>query len=542
MRKLGCKSTGVEDYRYVRSLTILAQDASSPNLASTAASLSIAGLWGTDELQAETGRYLLILPTVDDKRRSSKTSTVFVDLLNDLLARISMNVLGVSNAIKPVSTDYEHFLESVFYRRSPDNNLTLLESRFDSWWIGHSEGGSCDSHESFPQYRAYSTIALGCDGLSIHDPDTLMIFSSQAVPPEIVETAGEELANVCRRLSILESDVLIESQAAARAEMQERNRQHRAMVASFGHDGKRPANTIELLLRSQSKLAARVAQMLSRSLVLRLEAFSSLLNTPASNEDARARLRRERARAQSWYPIQAIWEEEVLSLLVRILIDGSGFRIIRESVFGKDSKLDNFEMQFSPMLDILSKPESSDSQERIEAVRETLRLFTCLKPTFSALYDDNGLGLCVPYALHGEGGEIRVPLAMTSISFLISEMLANNAKHQWPSLAPKLENDGIHLKLLLTQAGDGFDIELLSKPAMKTSPSSNLIGEDRTITGLTSVRMVAAGLGAHFDCQHIYVNGEPKGEFPFPLNRRWCFDGIEEVWSTYSLRGVEIKE
>lgn len=509
----------------VRSLTMLAQDQGTGNSDTTGTSLSLAGLWGNEKKQAESGHYLVILPSIDGARNVSASGCSFVDQINACLARIEKNVADSADRLLSLPTEYEPFLHAVFYRDPASDR----EMKFDEWWMDNSS-----PPVEFPSYRAYSTMVLGCDGLSDDPPDSLMFFSTLAIPPDVLEAASEDLATVCRQLSSLESKILIKTQASAKAELEERARQHRDMVSSFGHDGKRPASTIELLLRSESPMAVRLARMLSCSLVFRLEAFSSLLNENTSIEDIWVRLQRENARATSWTTLRAIWEAEALSVLLRILVDGSGFRVIRKAVFGANATIDGFEAQFEPLVTFLSNSSMFDIKGLAKAVSDTWRNFERLQPGFTVSY--NGPEIRLPYALRGNDGRSAVPLAATSLSFLISEMLFNNAKYQWPSLKPKLELNGIHLRLLVSRNGDTYNLDLLSQPTMSDTPDSNLVGDDLTITGLVSLSMVAQGLGVNPVCKPIHVNGELKGEFPFPENCEWEFDGRKQLWSTYSLK------
>jgi hypothetical protein len=273
-----------------------------------------------------------------------------------------------------------------------------------------------------------------------------------------------------------------------------------------------------------------------------LEAFSSILDGgTSSEEEARSRLRRENGRAEAHTTLQAIWDEEALSVLLRILVDGSGFQTIRESLFGENRTVDDLEQTFAPLIRFLAREQPFDFVGRASAIAETLGGFAKLTPGFAVHYD--GPHLRLPYVLRGREGEPRVPLALTSLAFLISEMLTNTAKHQWPSLKSKLRSDGIRLLLRVANvATDTFDLSICSKPTLRASPSPDLEGEDRTVTGLTSLRMVAAGLGTTIDCKPVMVNGTLKGEYPFPENRELVWNGILSMWSTYSLRGLELAQ
>jgi hypothetical protein len=517
----------------IRSLTILAQDRAFPNSSTTALNLSLASHWGDFCAQAQSGHYLVILPSLAEA--GSEAKHVFVNAINGHLRRITKNLLNTEDAVDGPGSDYEEFLQSVFYRFAANKEDQDEEKEFDRWLdrFGAQE-------HSLPDYRVYSTIVVGCDGLSVDHPDSLMLFSTQALPPAILDSATEHLASLCRRLSSLESEIVIEREAASHAALEEREIQHRVMVASFGHDGKRPASTIELLLRSGAASANQLARMLSQSLVVRLEAFSSLLDAPDSVAKARFRLRSEAGRAEwPWTTLRAIWEEEALNVLLRILVDGSGFQAIRDNLFGEGVSINTFEKEFAPLIGFLLLDTSFDFEARALAVRESLVKFAERKPGFAVRYD--GPEVRLPYVLRGTEGGSRVPLARPSLAFLLSEMLTNTAKHQWPSLKSKLKTDGIQLLLCVTNAGtDLYDVSLLSQPVLNTSPTPNLLGEDRTVTGLMSLRMVADGVGIRPECKPITVNGESRGDFPYPENRELCWNGNTAWWSAYTLRGLEL--
>lgn len=532
LRGQPAQATSGVDIKLVRSLTILAQDLTAPNSEPTCTSLSYASSWGTKEEQAESGHYLVILPWPDD----SMEDTAFVGCINKCLDRIARNVLGFGNTPQTLSAEYEQFLRSVFYPSNSRCTTSHDECEFGKWW---KENRECtDTNAEGPRYRAFTTIVLGCDGLAKEAPDSLMVFSTEAISPKTLEVAGEDFATACRRLATLESEVLVKNKSAAEAELAERDRQHRAMVTSFGHDGKRPASTIELLLRSESPMAVKLARMLSRSLVLRMEAFSSLLSAPETKDEAKRRLADEYRNAESMTTLQAIWEEEALSILLRILVDGSGFQKIRESVFGKNVTVESYRELFDPLTVFLANHHESDINGFAYAVHETLQKFAILSPAFDVGYI--GPRIQLPYDLRGRDGSNRVPLAVPSLSFVISEMLTNNAKYQWAAWDYKRKSEGIQLRLIAQAQECGADLTLLSKPMLSADPSSALTGEKRTITGLMSLGLVTRGLGLSPSCQTVSINGRILGDFPFPSNRVWTIEDISESWCTYSLGRLHV--
>jgi len=251
------KGTLEFDLRSIRSLTLFAQDEAAKNCDETARSLCLASKWRDIEEQRRTGHYLVILPRLHDAPADDKP---LVAAVNRCLREISKSLLGPAadeshkeraNLEEGLPPQYEAFLRSVFYRDwrgdSDQERQEENEKGFEYWWTNKAKAGPP------PIYRAYTTIVLGCDGLSasehsdaggdrknqsVTEPDTLMLFLTQAFPPGAIDRITNELHAVCNRLSTLESEILIEAEAGAHAAANERGRQEsakRRAIAGFNH-------------------------------------------------------------------------------------------------------------------------------------------------------------------------------------------------------------------------------------------------------------------------------------------------------------------
>jgi hypothetical protein len=178
--------------------------------------------------------------------------------------------------------------------------------------------------------------------------------------------------------------------------------------------------------------------------------------------------------------------------------------------------------------------ELANPSSRATAIRQTLGRFFELQPGFKVSYE--GPSVQLPDVLSSYEGSSPVPLAVTALAFLFSEMLTNTAKHQWPGLKKQLSADGIQLMLrVLPTSSDEYDLEILSRPALPEGPIADLKVVDKTI-GLTALKMVAVGIGAEADQQEVSVNGISMGKFPFPRNIKVG----NAVWSAYALRKLQL--
>jgi hypothetical protein len=535
MRGTATPCTAGRDNYGIRSITVLVQDKTVKNSECTSTGIFFAREWGDDKVQAESGHYLALVP-----RSVSGIEQSVVASVNSMLRRIEKNILG-TNEMEGLDDSYENFINEVFYPSATCDKSA--EEQYIMWWKSNAFSSDSDP----PPCRAFSTIAIGCDGLSHDDPDTLMVFSSVAIPPRALQASSEHLVSLCNRLSKLESEVLIENQATARAQLAERDQQHRAMVSSFGHDGKRPAATIEMLLENPSEFAPKLAMLLSRSLVLRLESFSALLGTPASRDQAHQQLQQEWTDAEDSTTLRQIYEEQAFSVLLQILIGESNWKVIRNAIFGENRSLDDFREQLSPILRFLAEvmeakqrglslgQDGQNAQKRHDAIQATLNCFKRNSDWSGFNLGYEGPDLKLPYYIPGKDGAKTVPLAATAFSFLISEILTNSAKHQWRKLSRQLSDDGLSVMMSVAKSQGQYDISVLSRPVLPAGSESVIAG---SVTGLTSMSMVGERLGITISSRQIQVgHAQAKRWLPYPVNEPLEVSDDKSPWSTVQLRG-----
>lgn len=209
----------------------------------TCLALSLTSLWGDARCQRESGHYVCILHDGDHDLGS------LAKQLADHLVCIAKSVVGLSNDDPlPESIPqslvwgegqqsfYQQWLETVFLATTDNLRVRgaqeFLRRGLEVEGLGEEE---C-------RYRAYSTILLGCDGLSESPPDSVMIFSRLPFPPKTIDLVERMMEDACRRVGQSEADSILaeHTKRSARVEAiretqeEEQLKRNRA-VAGFTH-------------------------------------------------------------------------------------------------------------------------------------------------------------------------------------------------------------------------------------------------------------------------------------------------------------------
>jgi hypothetical protein len=342
-----------------------------------------------------------------------------------------------------------------------------------------------------------------------------MLFSELPFPPAVLTHIGDTMFDACRRLSQVEADALLEAQTATSVT--------ETMITSFGHDGKRPASIIELLLNSPEPSAHRLAHYLAHSLVARLESYSRFDVRERRTEDIQNVLVSEANITRHWISLQKLWQQEALSQVIRIFTDGSVWADLRQTLFPQVLSWETVEHLFEP---VLKSTASGKSEERMsggadDPETQVVLNLGLLNPPIHIWYD--GPALDVPTVLDGREGSPTRPLLATVLRFAFAELMTNAGKHVFGYASNKMKIEGICYSLVVSLRRDGYYLEASFSPSPDWEPNTELLGMNRTTTGLTSLKLALRSIGTHAQEKSITSceNGNiyQHGTLPYPSLR-----------------------
>jgi hypothetical protein len=313
------------------------------------------------------------------------------------------------------------------------------------------------------------------------------------------------------------------------------------MLSSFGHDGKRPAQTIEMILKNKNipdKSARTLGRYISQSLVNRLSSYSRI---PPDHHDKAYLIKQleseaDQARSPLWLSIKRLWEVEALNQFIRILVDDSEWKRIRnEGIFPSGFKWESAEILLQPLL-VLGNRNIDVLEASNEIIEECVKNLANNKPSIIINYE--GPNLLCPRQLSGMNGLPTIPKLKTILSFIFSELMTNMAKHAWHKNIESINSDGLIYSLRVRSTIEGYYFDVCFAPSSPDSPPDPvLIGDDRTITGITSLNLAIKSIGTRAKEELIYRKKSNSEEtklfssqpFPYQLNDTIC--GYESIWT-----------
>jgi hypothetical protein len=434
---------------------------------------------------------------------------------------------------------YDAFLHAAL-RSSPTDGERNFQAEmykdFDVWWRKAVHGGEP------PRYDAFTTLAFGCDGVAASDPDTMVMFSEQALPPSALTEIALIVLDLFHGLSRSEDTFL----RARKARAEERLVQQQQSLKSFGHDGKRPAITILRGLDQPWPEADRLAlvRFVAASLWQRLGSYSALVGADDNRTIARQRLIADANDVRTSTLLSSIWRSEVISQLVRCLVDDGGWKTIRQGLWGDVDPValwNRLRPAFEPILE-LNKYLRSSHETRTAAQVQAVDACTAALRDFNVRIDYIGPDIAIPEALLGSNGgpvEARLPVAL---GFILSEFLTNTFKHQYNEIPNRLASEGLSTRLAVTETANGFTLMTRFAPLNRHSTvRTDFSGDQRkTFTGLESLRSTIAAIGCtgHVEAiTHRHATGEiVTEEFPyFSIEKDGMGHPAATVWTIEEL-------
>jgi hypothetical protein len=374
--------------------------------------------------------------------------------------------------------------------------------------------------DSAPAYTAYTTIALGCDGLSDQDPDTVMLFSRHPIPPEALDTIAQYSSDLSRPWVQAENEVIARRESRARAELEATVRLNRA----FGHDGKGPADLIKQILSDEIDIdpnkkisfAKEIAQFLSE----RLGSYSSIVVSRQEPEQIRTHLWSRPLKADTiyWKSIEDIWTEAVRMNLLFVCFK----RDVSSKTLNQNFGLNN-SSQLSSIIDVY--PDISKMMTFVKNFEVRLQ----------------GANLKTPRGEGEFGGNFRTNPVYHALRLIISEMLTNAMKHEVSDPIVDAVRQGTGSPIRLVLQCDGKKVEkasalpgdlapILADLTISISPAREvhkdfIVG---TYNGLLSLRDLATSIGCHIPEREIALGSAEGPTVNVPFFTRYA---ERIVWS-----------
>jgi hypothetical protein len=213
--------------------------------------------------------------------------------------------------------------------------------------------------------------------------------------------------------------------------------------------------------------------------------------------------------------LSSIWYREIIGVILRCLVDESGFKRIREALW-PEFKGDtrglwlHVRSAFAPLI-------SRDFRHAagVDAKYEAA-LRTCVSElgAHRIAVGVSGYDFRVAQLCSGIGGSNTEPRLYMALAFLFSEFVTNTFKHQYHELGGPIATRGLSMGLEVIEASGSYRLVCRFTPvdpAMKRAQTDWTDGSDKTFIGLRSIKSTLAAIGCQAHSERV----------------RWRLDGRE---------------
>lgn len=552
----------------IRSLTVLSPFAMPEDRALMAE-------WGDIRRQHETGHFLVQLPPVASKE-DEYAWTAIGTYLSTSLKRISNLVLPSAGAARfswlptqighhaveegqtlegDLDRAYSAFLAVVFGLQdlqylqralaevrksllSPQLRalFTPLLAEVDLYRIFLEE-----RHQTAPSYRAYTTIALNCDGLTNDQPDSVMLFSGHPIPPAALGRISTYASDLCRPTVIAEANATLKNEGLTQGQLNTIV----SLIPSFGHDAKRPARVIRMVLKSglNQDVKQQAAEILAAELEERLTGHATLLRKPESIAEAKrsefSLPPLDSAAKIDWVRLEDIWQTALCAVLLGVCIPiDSGGEGLAIHLRGRS---------LEELVNEYIKPER---HQRFERMAKYLS-------HFSSVVSERCHGIWLPERIVYTAASPHVvqKSACQALRFILTEILTNVFRYEFKDFTSINDRTAEKYELRVelsaeTEArGDAIGGKVPSLASIQicawpgAQPSTRVISR---CNGLRSLKLVSGAVGAQLQTQNLQVTSpdllnQMKSEevLPYP---RWDFALDRLVWRIFDFPVFHEKE
>lgn len=493
---------------------------------------AISAAWGDEKRQRETGHYILRLYPEDMKgcwafEAAQSVLSELKGIADYILCGESDSVSWLpSNADKTQDVDeYTLWMFAIFLqvnfgfggrkqledliRILSDLQLQLTEDMLDRLLPILSAlreelniyGESITPERLDFDYTAFTTIAIGCNGISPYNPDTIILFSGHPIPPSGLNNIASYTSNLCRPIVHLEDKIDAERHAQTQAELDSSRR----MIRAFGHDAKRPAGLIEWVLRAGNNLdkeyKIKLARELANELQERMSGYSSIIQEGMDLDKTRLDLwgRLKNAEAYNWRSISEIWKKTIAMSLLSICIRSD------EQWPGLREKIINGEQ----VLEIIQ------SYPELGSMLKKTRNFEVIQYPPNLLLD-----LRVPETTRQPGAseeEARTFPTYYALQLIFSEIITNALRHEIPfaldeaslpirlGLSCEVKSDTSYTKIQSSVSPVLVDMKITAQPRMKKQEEYI----PRSYKGLLSLKDTGHSIGCTVTEQELKVGSPP---------------------------------
>ena len=135
----------------------------------------------------------------------------------------------------------------------------------------------------------------------------------------------------------------------------------------------------------------------------------------------------------------------------------------------------------------------------------------------------------------------------TILAFVFSELMTNMAKRGWKNNPSGIKTNGIVYALRVRESSDGYYFDAgFSPSALNSPPNPILTGEDRTVTGITSVKLALQSIATKAKEQDIIWQKPGGSEVsfgsqPFPYHWKGTICGIDALWTLSTFGPISSK-
>ena len=325
------------------------------------------------------------------------------------------------------------------------------------------------------------------------------------------------------------------------------------MLTSFGHDGKRPAMTIEKTLADKTisdKSARSLALYSAHSLVNRLASYSRI---PIETQDLNfivQQLELESKNQTNSVKVERLWQVEALNQIIRILVDESEWRVIRDKgLFTNNFSWSDAEDLIGPLIHLSSSNDDiyENNSSVDSGIAECLSKLSSHSPPINILYE--GPSISCPKQLSGKNNSPTIPKLCTILAFVFAELMTNMARHVWKSYSSGIKSEGLFYALRVSSEADGYYFDVCLAPTHTSlAPNPILKGENRTITGLMSMKLALQSVATKAQEQLItWEKGKVHkdkaknyGMQPLPYQLEETICGHNMLWTITTIGPIAI--
>lgn len=251
---------------------------------------------------------------------------------------------------------------------------------------------------------------------------TIMFMSDRPFHPALLEIFKAQFQEVFFSIREVEAERKVRLHAAAETKA----KTTQSMLSSFGHDGKRPAEIIRQVLKSESSLSPEqricAAASIAEGLITRLSGYTRLVDdgTSRSQKHLTAWKEGQDKNVSKFCSINSIFKSELALTLLRLAVDTSGKW---------------------PDLRLKLGIEELASQ-LVDAYPDLDKIFGVLRG--KVFYSFEGPELKTPELLNSRLIGTTSPRVFHALHFIFAEILTNAFRHEFP------DADGNILNIFLT--------------------------------------------------------------------------------------------